>query len=53
MAKSKIDNESKELAITILKTKDIDPEEWLNEKYKEVITQNSKILIDCLKNSQI
>lgn len=52
MAKSKIDNESKELALTILKTIGIEHDEWLNEKYREVITQNSKILIDCLKNSQ-
>ncbi|MBD8045855.1 hypothetical protein [Clostridium faecium] len=47
-SKKKIDNESKELAISILQSKGIDHEEWLNEKYEEVIASNTKILIECL-----
>lgn len=52
MAKSKIDNETKTLAIAILEKQGVDPDDWLNERYSEVIASNSKILIECLKNSK-
>ena len=46
--KPKIDNQIKELAMSILKTKEIEYEEWLNEKFNELISENTKLLIDSL-----
>ena len=48
MAKVKIDSKSKELVQAILQSKGIDYEEWLNEKHKEFIFNNSSVLVDAL-----
>lgn len=52
MQKNKIDPEAKELAIGILKSKNIEYEDWLNSQHSKVITENSKLLIECLKNNR-
>ncbi|MBU5228132.1 hypothetical protein KQI36_15985 [Clostridium senegalense] len=49
MAKKKVNNESKELAKTILNVKGIDYDEWLEEKHKEIINENVSLLIESLQ----
>ncbi|CUQ30151.1 hypothetical protein [Clostridium baratii] len=48
MAKSKVDLKSKELAQAILQCSGIDYEDWLNEKHKELILNNSNVLVEAL-----
>lgn len=52
MAKNKIDSEAKELAIGILASKGVEYEDWLNNQHSKVITENSKLLIECLNNNR-
>ena len=52
MANNKIDSEAKELAIGILASKGVEYEDWLNNQHSKVITENSKLLIECLNNNR-
>ncbi|WP_283699917.1 hypothetical protein [Clostridium perfringens] len=46
----KLDKNSKELAQDLLKLQGVDYIDWLNKKHQEVITKNTKIIINCVKN---
>lgn len=43
--------ETRDLAITILKAKGIDHDEWLNSQYSKVIAENTTFLMECLKSN--
>lgn len=43
-----IDKNTKELATAILKSKGIEHDAWLTEKYYELINENTKALTDAL-----
>ncbi|MEG1482892.1 MAG: hypothetical protein RSA57_03745 [Cetobacterium sp.] len=45
---TKVDNDLKELAISILETNEISHEEWLNDQYQKIVIENSKLLIQGL-----
>ena len=46
----KLDKNSKELAQDLLKLQGVDYIEWLNKKHQELITKNTKIIRNCVKN---
>lgn len=48
MAKAKIDIKSKDLVQAILQNKNIEYEDWINEKHKEFIFENSSVLVEAL-----
>lgn len=47
---AKLDKNSKELAQDLLKLQGVDYIDWLNKKHQEVITKNTKIIRNCVKN---
>lgn len=47
---AKLDKNSKELAQDLLKLQGIEYIDWLNKKHQEVITKNTKIIRNCVKN---
>lgn len=47
---AKLDKNLKELAQDLLKLQGIEYIDWLNKKHQEVITKNTKIIRNCVKN---
>ncbi len=43
-----VDKNKKEIATTIMKAKGEDHDEWLSNKYQEIIDDNSKLVIEGL-----
>lgn len=47
---AKLDKNLKELAQDLLKLQGVEYIDWLNKKHQEVITKNTKIIRNCVKN---
>ncbi|NGU22780.1 hypothetical protein G6Z36_14245, partial [Clostridium perfringens] len=47
---AKLDKNSKELVQDLLKLQGVEYIDWLNKKHQEVITKNTKIIRNCVKN---